>query len=146
LALSYTALFQQRSLDAVRFALLPPLARRFATESSAVVAVSSREADHGGTYSQFSQFPRRIPMSWLTRVRNSLSFGNKRETPEDLWVKCPSCNEMLFTKEYEENLFVCPRCEIHGRVGAVARLATLLYFVKHLVPLFYVGFYLFCFG
>ena len=65
-------------------------------------------------------------MSWLTRVRNSLSFGNKRETPEDLWVKCGNCNEMLFTKEYEENLFVCPRCENHGRIGADTRLAQLL--------------------
>jgi acetyl-CoA carboxylase carboxyl transferase subunit beta len=65
-------------------------------------------------------------MSWLTRVRNSLSFGSKRETPEDLWVKCPSCNEMLFTKEYEANLYVCPRCEHHGRIGADTRLAQLL--------------------
>ena len=30
-------------------------------------------------------------MSWLTRVRNALPFGNKRETPENLWVKCPRC-------------------------------------------------------
>jgi acetyl-CoA carboxylase carboxyl transferase subunit beta len=65
-------------------------------------------------------------MSWLTRVRNSLTFGSKRETPEDLWVKCPSCNEMLFTREYEENLFVCPRCEHHGRIGADTRLGQLL--------------------
>jgi acetyl-CoA carboxylase carboxyl transferase subunit beta len=65
-------------------------------------------------------------MSWLTRVRNSLTFGSKRETPEDLWVKCPNCNEMLFTKEYEANLYVCPRCEHHGRIGADTRLAQLL--------------------
>jgi len=65
-------------------------------------------------------------MSWLTRVRNSLTFGSKRETPEDLWVKCPGCNEMLFTKEYEANLYVCPRCEHHGRIGADTRLAQLL--------------------
>jgi len=65
-------------------------------------------------------------MSWLTRVRNSLTFGKKRETPEDLWVKCPGCNEMLFTKEYEANLYVCPRCEHHGRIGADTRLAQLL--------------------
>ena len=32
-------------------------------------------------------------MSWLTRVRNALPFGNKRETPENLWVKCPRCQE-----------------------------------------------------
>ena len=65
-------------------------------------------------------------MSWLTKVRNSLSRVTKRETPDNLWIKCPSCSEMLFTKEYEENLSVCPRCEHHGRIGADARLAQLL--------------------
>jgi len=65
-------------------------------------------------------------MSWLTRVRNSLPFVQKRETPDNLWVKCPGCNEMLFTREYEANLFVCPRCEHHGRIGADARLGQLL--------------------
>ena len=49
-------------------------------------------------------------MSWLTRVRNALPFAPKRETPDNLWVKCPNCSEMLFTKEYEANLYVCPRC------------------------------------
>ncbi len=65
-------------------------------------------------------------MSWLTRVRNSLTRINKRETPDNLWIKCPSCSEMLFTAEYEANLSVCPRCEHHGRIGADARLAQLL--------------------
>ena len=40
-------------------------------------------------------------MSWLTKVRNALPFAPKRETPDNLWTKCPSCSEMLFTKEYE---------------------------------------------
>jgi acetyl-CoA carboxylase carboxyl transferase subunit beta len=65
-------------------------------------------------------------MSWLNRVRNSLPFAQKRETPDNLWIKCPSCSEMLFTKEYEENQNVCPRCEHHGRIGADARFAQLL--------------------
>jgi acetyl-CoA carboxylase carboxyl transferase subunit beta len=65
-------------------------------------------------------------MSWLTRVRNALPFGNKRETPENLWVKCPRCQEMLFAREFEANLSVCPKCENHGRIGADARLAQLL--------------------
>ena len=66
-------------------------------------------------------------MSWLSRVRNSISqFGKKRDTPEDLWVKCPRCHDMLFTREYEANLYVCPRCEYHGRIGADTRLAQLL--------------------
>ena len=65
-------------------------------------------------------------MSWLTRVRNSLPFFEKRETPDNLWVKCPGCSEMLFTREYEANLYVCPRCEYHGRIGAPTRLGQLL--------------------
>ena len=65
-------------------------------------------------------------MSWLNRVRNSLPFLPKRETPDNLWVKCPGCQEMLFVKEYEDNLEVCPRCGFHGRIGADKRLAQLL--------------------
>lgn len=65
-------------------------------------------------------------MSWLTRVRNSLTFGAKTETADNLWHKCPSCNEMVFTREYEENLCVCPRCDHHGRIGADARLAQIM--------------------
>ncbi|MBC2668964.1 acetyl-CoA carboxylase, carboxyltransferase subunit beta [Novosphingobium piscinae] len=66
-------------------------------------------------------------MSWITRVRNALpSFAQKRETPDNLWIKCPSCSEMLFTKEYEENLSVCPRCDHHGRVRTDDRFGQLL--------------------
>ena len=66
-------------------------------------------------------------MNWLSRVRNSLSsFQAKRDTPDNLWTKCPSCSEMLFTKEYEDNFAVCPRCDHHGRIGADARLALLM--------------------
>ena len=65
-------------------------------------------------------------MSWISRVRNSLPFAKKRETPDNLWVKCPRCHDMLFTREYEANLFVCPRCEYHGRIGAGTRLAMVL--------------------
>ena len=65
-------------------------------------------------------------MSWLTRVRDRLPFMQKRETPDNLWVKCPRCNEMLFTREYEANLSVCPRCDHHGRIGAEARLEQVM--------------------
>ncbi len=56
-------------------------------------------------------------MSWLDRVRNALSFGEKRDTPDNLWHKCPSCTQMVFTKEWEENQSVCPKCGYHGRIG-----------------------------
>ncbi len=65
-------------------------------------------------------------MSWIDRVRKALPFKDKRDTPDNLWTRCPSCKEMLFTKEYEENQSVCPRCDHHGRIGADARFAQLL--------------------
>ena len=65
-------------------------------------------------------------MSWFTRVRNSISWLPKRSTDENLWVKCPSCQQMVFAQEYEENAYVCPRCDHHGRIGANERLRQLL--------------------
>ena len=60
-------------------------------------------------------------MSWLDRVRNRIPFIAKRETPDNLWVKCPACNQMIFAREYAENLSVCPQCEHQGRIGPAAR-------------------------
>jgi acetyl-CoA carboxylase carboxyl transferase subunit beta len=60
-------------------------------------------------------------MSWLTRVRQSIPFLPKRETPDNLWHKCRNCEAMIFTKEWEENGFVCPRCDHHDRIGPRAR-------------------------
>ncbi len=67
-------------------------------------------------------------MNWFTRVRNSMGFSSEKKTTteKDLWIKCPSCQEMLFVQEYEDNLSVCPKCEHHGRIGADARLGLLL--------------------
>jgi acetyl-CoA carboxylase carboxyl transferase subunit beta len=64
-------------------------------------------------------------MNWLTRVRNSIPFIAKRETSETLWHKCPGCSQMIFIKEYEENLSVCPACQHHGRIGPKARFEQL---------------------
>ena len=64
-------------------------------------------------------------MSWLDRVRQSIPFIAKRETDGNLWLKCPGCAQMVFTKEFEENLSVCPRCDHHGRIGPKARFTQL---------------------
>ncbi len=65
-------------------------------------------------------------MNWLTRVRNALPFTAKNDTPDNLWHKCPSCAQMIFVKEYEENLSVCPVCSHHGRIGPKARFTQIL--------------------
>ena len=66
-------------------------------------------------------------MSWFNRVRNSLPFvANKRSTDETLWIKCKGCGEMIFARDYADNLYVCPRCEHHGRIGADVRIGMLM--------------------
>ena len=62
-------------------------------------------------------------MSWLGRVRNALSSVYARQTPDNLWHKCSGCGQMVFVKEYEDNLHVCPLCGHHGRIGARLRFA-----------------------
>ncbi len=65
-------------------------------------------------------------MSWLTRTRQRLGgFISRRETPENLWHKCRNCGAMLYTKEFDENLRVCPRCDHHERIGPDIRFAQL---------------------
>ena len=64
-------------------------------------------------------------MSWLTRLRPKLSFLEKRDTPDNLWHKCKGCGQMIFTKELEENLYVCPKCDHHDRIGPKIRFEQL---------------------
>ncbi|MET4896035.1 acetyl-CoA carboxylase, carboxyltransferase subunit beta [Sphingomonadaceae bacterium jetA1] len=65
-------------------------------------------------------------MSWLHSVRNVIPFVAKRETPDNLWHKCKGCGQMVFTKELEDNLNVCPKCDHHDRIGPKARFRHLL--------------------
>lgn len=64
-------------------------------------------------------------MSWLSRVRSGIPFLPKRQSADNLWHKCGKCQSMVFTKEWEENLFCCPRCEHHDRIGPKARFAQI---------------------
>ena len=49
----------------------------------------------------------------------------KREIPQGLWTKCPICEEMIFDKELEENLKVCPQCNHHFPITAWRRIEDL---------------------
>ena len=46
--------------------------------------------------------------------------------PEGLWIKCPSCETVLYKTDLEQNLNVCPKCDHHHRIGARARLDAFL--------------------
>ncbi len=50
----------------------------------------------------------------------------KREIPDGLWLKCPACNEIIFTQALQENAKVCPKCEFHFQMNREERLRLLI--------------------
>jgi acetyl-CoA carboxylase carboxyl transferase subunit beta len=66
-------------------------------------------------------------MAWFKRESGELdTSGKKTVRTEGLWVKCENCRQIIWKKDLEENLNVCPKCERHFRVDARTRLALLL--------------------
>lgn len=66
-------------------------------------------------------------MNWISNVvrpRIQRVF-KKKDTPDNLWRKCPACNEMIFHRDLEAALNVCPHCSHHMRLGTTARLASI---------------------
>jgi acetyl-CoA carboxylase carboxyl transferase subunit beta len=63
-------------------------------------------------------------MNWLTEyVRPKIrTLLGRREVPDNLWVQCPSCQQMHFHTELEKNLLVCSQCGHHMRGKAIDRL------------------------
>ncbi|WP_265570234.1 acetyl-CoA carboxylase, carboxyltransferase subunit beta [Sphingomicrobium nitratireducens] len=64
-------------------------------------------------------------MSWIDKVRNGIPFLPKRQSDDQLWHKCKSCEAMVFTREWADNAYVCPRCEHHDRIGPQERFILL---------------------
>src|SRR6266567_2482686 len=66
-------------------------------------------------------------MTWFKRESGELDTpGEKTVRTEGLWVKCEQCRQIIWKKDLEENLNVCPKCDKHFRIDARARLAQLL--------------------
>jgi len=66
-------------------------------------------------------------MAWFKRESGELeASGEKRVRTEGLWVKCENCRQIIWKKDLEENLNVCPKCGKHFRIDARTRLAQLL--------------------
>ena len=67
-------------------------------------------------------------MAWFKRDNPPKAKGpdHRVKVPEGLWTKCVSCGETIFTKDIENNLNVCPKCNHHYRVSARKRLELLL--------------------
>jgi acetyl-CoA carboxylase carboxyl transferase subunit beta len=56
-------------------------------------------------------------MDWFKRKKEVLKPVDKKEMPDGLWIKCDSCGEIIYKKELEKKLYVCPKCDYHFRVG-----------------------------
>lgn len=68
-------------------------------------------------------------MSWIEKLlppRIKTTDGASRRVPEGLWVKCPSCEAVLYRDDLDKNLNVCPKCDHHMRIGARQRIDSLL--------------------
>ena len=66
-------------------------------------------------------------MTWFKRQSGELdTSGEKKVRTEGLWVKCDGCRQIIWKKDLEENLNVCPKCDRHFRIDARLRLAQLL--------------------
>lgn len=56
-------------------------------------------------------------MAWFTRSKANIIESEHREMPDGLWTKCPSCNEIMYKTELEENIYTCKKCSWHFRIG-----------------------------
>ena len=69
-------------------------------------------------------------MSWLEKLLppkiQQTDPTERRTVPEGLWIKCPSCETVLYKTDLEQNVNVCPKCDHHHRIGARARLDAFL--------------------
>lgn len=56
-------------------------------------------------------------MDWFKRKKETLKPTQKTELPDGLWIKCDHCGEIIYKKELEKRLYVCPKCDYHFRIG-----------------------------
>lgn len=63
-------------------------------------------------------------MAWFKKEKSTIP--KKVKVPEGLWVKCNSCKEIIYRKELDKNLKVCPKCNYHFRISAKERISLLV--------------------
>jgi acetyl-CoA carboxylase carboxyl transferase subunit beta len=64
-------------------------------------------------------------MAWFKK-KDQPAIAKKVKVPEGLWVKCNSCKEIIYRKEVDKNLKVCPKCNYHFRISAKERISLLI--------------------
>ncbi|MCK4418092.1 MAG: acetyl-CoA carboxylase carboxyltransferase subunit beta [Candidatus Latescibacteria bacterium] len=57
-------------------------------------------------------------MNWFERMKSGFRTRKKKGLPDGVWIKCDGCEELLYQKELEKNLRVCPKCDYHFRTSS----------------------------
>src|SRR5210317_1199928 len=68
-------------------------------------------------------------MAWFKKSKAPISAqaeSKKVQMPEGLWTKCKNCEEIIYSKEIERNLNVCPKCDYHFRISARERIELVI--------------------
>lgn len=66
-------------------------------------------------------------MPWFKRSKENIAPDTqKKDLPDGLWEKCPSCNEIIHKKQLELNLWTCLKCDHHFRIGSAEYIKILL--------------------
>jgi len=65
-------------------------------------------------------------MDWFKRKKEVLKPVERKEIPDGLWIKCEECGEIIYKKELEKKLYVCPKCDFHFRIGSYDYIDILL--------------------
>lgn len=66
-------------------------------------------------------------LGWFRRMKEGITTktAEKKEIPEGNWYKCPSCKTVIASQEHEQNLWVCPHCDHHERIGSTEYFSVL---------------------
>ena len=57
-------------------------------------------------------------MEWFKKAKEGLISQRRKDIPDGIWVKCDSCGEIIYRKELEKDLWVCPKCDYHFRINS----------------------------
>ena len=65
-------------------------------------------------------------MAWWNRTKKNIEGSTGRDMPDGLWMQCPDCSEIIYKRDLEDNLYTCPKCNRHFRIGSEQYLGIIL--------------------
>jgi len=65
-------------------------------------------------------------MAWWNRTKRNIERQPGRDMPDGLWMQCTECDETIYKRDLEENLYTCPKCSRHFRIGSQSYLGIVL--------------------